>query len=57
MRSTALIRREITEGIIVIRLPERFRLTLLERALALGVEASSRADVRDRLWVGEVDRS
>ena len=44
-------------GIIVVRLPGRFRLPLLERALALVVEASKQADVRGRLWIAEVDRT
>jgi predicted nuclease of predicted toxin-antitoxin system len=43
-------------GIIVIRLPGRFRLPLVERALALVVEASKQTDVRGRLWIAEVDR-
>ena len=43
-------------GIIVVRLPGRFRLPLLERALALVVEASKQTDVRGRLWIAEVDR-
>jgi predicted nuclease of predicted toxin-antitoxin system len=43
-------------GVIVIRLPGRFRLALLERALALVVEASKQTDVRGRLWIAEVDR-
>lgn len=43
-------------GIIVIRLPGRFRLAHLERALTLVVEASTRADVRGRLWIAEPDR-
>jgi hypothetical protein len=43
-------------GIIVVRLPGRFRLPLLERALALVVEASKQADVRGRLWIAQVDR-
>lgn len=43
-------------GIIVVRLPGRFRLPLVERALALVVEASKQTDVRGRLWIAEVDR-
>ena len=43
-------------GIIVIRLPGRFRLPLVERALALVVEGSKQTDVRGRLWIAEVDR-
>lgn len=43
-------------GIIVVRLPDRFRLPLLERALALVVEASKQSDVRGRLWIAEIDR-
>jgi len=43
-------------GIIVVRLPGRFRLPLLERALALVVEASKQTNVRGRLWIAEVDR-
>ncbi len=43
-------------GIIVVRLPGRFSLPLLERALALVVEASKQADVRGRLWIAQVDR-
>ena len=43
-------------GIIVIRLPGQLRLSLLERALAMIVEASKEAEVRGRLWVAEVDR-
>ena len=44
-------------GIIVVRLPGRFRLPLLERTLALVVEASKQTDVRGRLWIAEVDRT
>ncbi|MGH9370595.1 MAG: DUF5615 family PIN-like protein [Vicinamibacterales bacterium] len=43
-------------GIIVVRLPGRFRLPLLERASALVVEASKQTNVRGRLWIAEVDR-
>ena len=43
-------------GIIVVRLPGRFRLPLVERALALVVDASKQTDVRGRLWIAEVDR-
>lgn len=43
-------------GIIVIRLPGRFRLPLVDRALALVVEAGKQTDVRGRLWIAEVDR-
>ena len=43
-------------GVIVIRLPGRLRLPLVERALALVVEASKQTDVRGRLWIAEVDR-
>jgi hypothetical protein len=42
-------------GLIVVRLPGRFQLTLLERALALVVEAAKQSDVRGRLWIAEVD--
>lgn len=43
-------------GIVVIRVPGRFRLPLVERALALVVEASKQTDVRGHLWIAEVDR-
>jgi len=43
-------------GIIVVRLPGRFRLPLLERAMALVVEAGKQTNVRGRLWIAEVDR-
>lgn len=43
-------------GIVVVRLPARFRAALLERALGLMVEASKVADVRGHLWIVEVDR-
>ena len=43
-------------GIIVVRIPGRLRLSELERALALVVEASKASDVRGRLWIAEVDR-
>lgn len=43
-------------GIIVVRLPGRFQLPLLERALALVVEAAKKSDVNGRLWIAEVDR-
>jgi predicted nuclease of predicted toxin-antitoxin system len=43
-------------GIIVIRLPGRFRLPQVERALALVIEATKQTDVRGRLWIAEVDR-
>jgi hypothetical protein len=43
-------------GIVVVRLPGRFRLALMERALGLVVEAAKRGDVRGRLWIAEVDR-
>jgi predicted nuclease of predicted toxin-antitoxin system len=43
-------------GLIVVRLPGRFQLALLERALALVVEAAKRSDVRGRLWIAEIDR-
>ncbi len=43
-------------GIIVIRLPSRFHLSLLERALGLVVEAARDRDVHGRLWIAEVDR-
>ena len=42
-------------GVVVIRLPGRLRLALLERALAMVVEARKKADVRGRLWIAEVD--
>lgn len=41
-------------GIIVVRLPGRFQLPLLEKALALVVEAANRSGVRGRLWIAEV---
>lgn len=43
-------------GIVVVRLPGRFQLSLLERALALVVEASRTSQVAGRLWIAEVDR-
>lgn len=43
-------------GIVVVRLPGRFQLPLLERALGLIVEAAKKRDVRRRLWIAEVDR-
>lgn len=43
-------------GLVVVRLPGRFQLTLLERALRLIVEAAKRSDVRGHLWIAEVDR-
>jgi predicted nuclease of predicted toxin-antitoxin system len=43
-------------GLIVVRLPSRFSVSLLERALALVVKASTQADVRGRLWIAEIDR-
>ncbi len=43
-------------GIIVVRLPGRFHLPLLERALALVLEASKESDVTGRLWIAEIDR-
>lgn len=43
-------------GIVVVRLPGRFQLPLLERALALVVEAARTSDVNGRLWIAEVDR-
>lgn len=43
-------------GIVVVRLPGRFQLTLLERALGLVVEAAKQRDVRGRLWIAEADR-
>ena len=43
-------------GIIVLRIPGRLRLSLVERALALVIEASKRVDVCGRLWLAEVDR-
>jgi Domain of unknown function (DUF5615) len=42
-------------GIIVVRLPGRLRLSLLERALAMVIDASRTADVRGRLWIAEAD--
>jgi hypothetical protein len=44
-------------GIVVVRLPGRFQLTILERALALVVEASTRSALFGRLWIAEVDRA
>lgn len=43
-------------GIVVVRLPGRFRLSLLEQALGLVVEAAKARDVRGRLWIAEIDR-
>jgi predicted nuclease of predicted toxin-antitoxin system len=43
-------------GLVVVRLPGRFQLSLLERALALVVKAAERRDVRGRLWIAEMDR-
>ena len=43
-------------GIVVVRLPGRFQLALLERALGLVVEAAKHRDVRGHLWIAEVDR-
>jgi predicted nuclease of predicted toxin-antitoxin system len=43
-------------GLVVVRLPGRFRLSLLKRALGLVVEAAKQNDVRGRLWIAEVDR-
>jgi hypothetical protein len=43
-------------GIVVVRLPGRFRLALLEQALGLLVEAAKHGDVRGHLWIAEVDR-
>lgn len=43
-------------GLVVVRLPGRFQLSLLERALALVVEAAKQTDVRGRLWIAEIDR-
>ncbi len=43
-------------GLIVVRLPGRFQLPLLERALALVVEAARHGDVKGRLWIAEIDR-
>jgi predicted nuclease of predicted toxin-antitoxin system len=43
-------------GIVVVRIPGRLRLSELERALGLVVEASKVSDVRGRLWIAEVDR-
>ena len=43
-------------GIIVVRLPGRFQLPLLESALALVVEAANKSDVNGRLWIAEVNR-
>jgi hypothetical protein len=43
-------------GIIVVRLPGRFRLSLLKQALGLVVDAAKEGDVRGRLWIAEVDR-
>ncbi len=43
-------------GLIVVRLPGRFQLALLERALALVVAAAEHSDVRGRLWIAEIDR-
>lgn len=43
-------------GIVVVRIPGRFGLAELERALSLVVEASKESDVRGRLWIAEVGR-
>ena len=43
-------------GIVVVRLPSRFQLLLLEQALGRVVEAARERDVRGRLWIAEVDR-
>jgi predicted nuclease of predicted toxin-antitoxin system len=43
-------------GIVVVRIPGRFRLSELERAPALVVQASTVSDVRGRLWIAEADR-
>jgi hypothetical protein len=40
----------------VIRLPGPFRLSLLEQALGLVIEAARDRDVHGRLWIAEVDR-
>jgi predicted nuclease of predicted toxin-antitoxin system len=42
-------------GIVVVRLPGAVSFQLLERALAMVVEAAKRTDVRGRLWIAEVD--
>lgn len=43
-------------GIVVIRIPGRLRVAVLERALALVVEACRVSDVNGRLWIAEADR-
>jgi predicted nuclease of predicted toxin-antitoxin system len=43
-------------GIVVIRLPGPFRLSLLEQALGLVIEAARDRDVHGRLWIAEVNR-
>jgi len=43
-------------GIVLVRLPGRLRLSHLEQALAMVVEAARIGDVRGRLWIAEVHR-